>query len=122
MMGHRVIRVYPRAWRERYGAEIEEILAMSSRPTRDSLNLFMFAITKRLEWMMRKLALPFAGVLAAASLFAMGWTTKDLARGIVEIPFHWWSTIPVVGLAFAGALALWDRRGERTPKSLDRSK
>ena len=122
MKGHRVIRVYPRAWRERYGAEIEEILAVSIQPIRDSLNLFMFAIAKRLESVMRKLALPFAVLLAAASLFAMGWTTKDLARGVVEIPFHWWSTIPVVGLVFAGALALWAIRGERTPASPSRSK
>lgn len=121
MKGHRVVSVYPRAWRDRYGPEIEELLAVSTRPTRDSLNLLVFAIAKRSESLMRKLALPFAGLLAAASLFAMGWTTKDLARGIVEIPFHWWSTIPVIGLVSAGALALWGRRGERISRSPNKS-
>lgn len=122
MRGHRVLVVYPRAWRDRYGPEIEELLAVSTRPIRDSLNLLMFAMDKRLESVMRKLALPFAGLLAAASLFAMGWTTKDLARGVVEIPFHWWSTIPVIGLAFAGALAFWGRRGARISRSPNNSK
>lgn len=109
---HRVLLVYPRAWRDRYGPEIEQLLAVSTRPIRDSFNLLMFSIAKRLESVMRKLARPSAGLVAAASLFAMGWTTKDLANGIAEIPFHWWSMIPVIGLVLAGALALWDRRGD----------
>jgi hypothetical protein len=119
---HRVLCVYPEAWRDRYGPEIEELLAVSTRPIRDHLNILKFAMAKRLEFVMRKLALPFAGLLAAASLFAMGWTTKDLARGVVEIPFHWWSTIPVIGLVAAGALAFWGRRGERSSRSRNKSK
>jgi len=28
-------RLYPSAWRDRYGAEIDELLALSGRPGRD---------------------------------------------------------------------------------------
>jgi hypothetical protein len=44
-------------------------------------------------------------VLAAASLFALGYAVNDLANRITEVPQHWWSSAPVLGLGLA--LILW---------------
>jgi hypothetical protein len=46
-----------------------------------------------------------AVVLGAVSLFALGYAVNDLADGITEVPHHWWSSAPLLGLG--AALALW---------------
>jgi hypothetical protein len=48
-------------------------------------------------------------VLAAASLFALGYAVNDLANGITEVPQHWWSSAPVFGLGLALTLLVLPR-------------
>lgn len=43
----------------------------------------------------------FALVLGAVSLVAFGYNLDKLANGIVEVPFHWWSAAPVLGVGLA---------------------
>lgn len=45
-----------------------------------------------------------ATALGSAAVFCLGYAVNDLRHGIVEVPMHWWSTLPLVGLSVAGAL------------------
>ncbi|MGH2739618.1 MAG: hypothetical protein ACRDH6_03925 [Actinomycetota bacterium] len=40
-------------------------------------------------------------ILATMSLVAFGYNLDELANGIVEVPFHWWSAAPVLGVGLA---------------------
>lgn len=42
--------------------------------------------------------------LAVASSFGLGYVINNLAGGITELPRHWWSTAPLLGLVLAAAL------------------
>lgn len=47
-----------------------------------------------------------AAVVAGIGLFALGFAVNDLEDGIVEVPMHWWSTLPLLFLAAAALLWL----------------
>jgi hypothetical protein len=44
-------------------------------------------------------------VLSFGSVFALGYAVNGLADGITELPRHWWSAAPVLGLFMAAGLA-----------------
>ncbi len=48
-------------------------------------------------------------VLGIASVFALGYALNDLSGGLNELPKHWWSAAPLLGLALAGAAAMIGR-------------
>ncbi|MGH2795698.1 MAG: hypothetical protein ACRDKG_15505 [Actinomycetota bacterium] len=106
-----VVRFLPRSHRARFGAEIDGLLATSNRPVADVLNVAKQSAYWHVEALMRNAWTTSAVVLAAASIFALGYTINGLADGITELPKHWWSSAPVLGLALAGGLALIGRNG-----------
>ena len=108
-MRHPVVRIYPHDWRQRYGQEVEDLLDRSDRPMRDSVDVAVHAIAKRMENCMRRfisLIQIVATILAAVSLVGFGYALNDLAGGITEVARHWWSTIPILGFAISGAMLL----------------
>lgn len=120
-MRHAVIRMYPHDWRERYGQEVEDLLDRSDRPMRDAFDLAVHAIGKRMEnWMRRYISLIriVATTIAVVSLVGFGFALNDLAGGITEVAQHWWSTIPILGLALSGAMLLI-ARGLHSPVNGD---
>lgn len=46
-----LLRLYPRAWRERYGAELEALLEDSPPSVRDVADLIWSALLLRLRWL-----------------------------------------------------------------------
>ena len=44
--------------------------------------------------------------LAIASSFALGYAINDLSHGITELPQHWWSTAPALGLLVAALIGV----------------
>jgi hypothetical protein len=116
----RLLRLFPREWRERYGQEVEEALEHSSRPARDRLDLVRAAVSvrgqdvrSRLERAVRRAGL---GVLSGAALVLAGaagtwWSQANLSGGVGEIPRHWWSTAACLPLAAAALLAAWSSAG-----------
>lgn len=46
---------------------------------------------------------PAAIVITVISIFGLGYAVTELAEGLTELPRHWWSVLPLVGL-FLGAL------------------
>jgi hypothetical protein len=120
-----LLRLFPRAWRAAYGAEVADMLARSRRPWRDRADLLRAAVEARgdrvdelLEERMdtlRNLRIVAAG-LVALGLAGGVWATGQLRDGVLEIPLHWWSTLAVLpllaGIAL-GAVAWWPRRRSR---------
>lgn len=51
-----------------------------------------------------------AGLLAAISLLGLGYAVAELAGGVREVPQHWWSALPLLGLFLAAFAALAARR------------
>ncbi len=47
-----------------------------------------------------------AALLAAISLFGLGYAEAELVGGLREVPQHWWSALPLVGLLVSAATAL----------------
>lgn len=54
-----------------------------------------------------------AALIAAISLFGLGYVEAELAGGFQEVPQHWWSALPLVGLVVSAATALAARRYSR---------
>jgi hypothetical protein len=107
-----VLRLFPRWWRERYGEEIADHLAHSSRPGRDRLDL-LFAMA--LMWADDMRRCPMQSTLAwtrtAAAVFTAGgaattlWATSALEGGVTDLLQHWWSTAALLPLTAAVAVA-----------------
>ena len=51
-----------------------------------------------------------AGVLAAISLFGLGYAVAELTGGVREVPQHWWSALPLLGLFLSALTFLTARR------------
>jgi NADH:ubiquinone oxidoreductase subunit 6 (subunit J) len=81
--------LYPRTWRDRYGREMVELLAVSKRPWRDGVNI---AVHAALAWTEVAMVKVIILIVAAASLMLFGFTLGQLAGGVHEIPQHWWSS------------------------------
>ncbi|MDQ3663169.1 MAG: hypothetical protein M3353_00720 [Actinomycetota bacterium] len=99
----RLLWLYPRRWRRRFGLEVEELLAASSRPVRDRLDLLVAApgvvlAQLRSEGSMNKLdamRMALAMVLGAGvALTAVA--VSQLENGVVELGQHWWSGAPAL--------------------------
>ena len=108
----RLLRLFPREWRERYGREVEEALEHSTRPARDRFDLVRAAVSIRRQTMERAVRSAGLGVLSGAALLLAGaagawWSQANLSEGIGEIPRHWWSTAACLPLAAAVLLAAW---------------
>lgn len=54
--------------------------------------------------------------VVALSLFLLGYATAELSGGIGEVPNHWWSTLPVLGIGIGLGLS-WFARSR--PGTLD---
>ena len=105
----------PARLRERYGEEIQELLSDSRRPTADLLDIVRQSARWHLEGYAMNIWRTFAIVLATVSVFALGYAVNGLAGGISELPEHWWSGAPLLGLVGAGVLAAIGRlRGRST--------
>ena len=88
-----VLRLYPRAWRDRYAAEVDELLARSDRPRRDQLNLVVHAPVASNQLPTVAVVLRF---VAALSLLVLGFAIGQLSHGVSEVPAHWWSSAAAV--------------------------
>jgi hypothetical protein len=55
-----------------------------------------------------------AALLAAISLVGLGYVEAELAGGLPEVPHHWWSTLPLLGLLVSAATALAAHRLSKT--------
>jgi hypothetical protein len=117
-----LLLLFPRRWRERYGAEVDDALQASTRPVRDGLDLLasvpsawlgeVDARLGRRPGLRRRLEVAGA-VLAVAGAVASAWAVTALRDGIVELPSHWWSTAAAVPLACGVGIVAVARRGRR---------
>lgn len=114
------MRMLPVQIRTSHGAELEDLLACSTRPVRDRADIIIAATGLRLG--RATLPLLVAAVIGICAL-ALGLVVaiENLQRGLIEIPDHWWSTFAGAGLAgslFAAIVlglahrsaAAWNRR------------
>ena len=63
---------------------------------------------------MGKRALLIGGLsLVVVGVFGVGYTVRDLARGITEAPSHWWSTAPWIGIVLGSGLLVLARKNQR---------
>jgi len=49
-------------------------------------------------------------LVAAISLFGLGYAAAELAGGLREVPNHWWSALPLFGLLVSAATSLTAHR------------
>lgn len=123
----RWLRLFPKAWRARYGAEVTEALSASHRSTvADVVDLLVAAaaawgdhFTDRLDGrraLMRLLRVASL-VLVGLGVASVAWATAELRSGITELPRHWWSTLAAAPLAAGAVLAwmAWRPSGMRRP-------
>jgi hypothetical protein len=105
-----LVRLYPRAWRLRYGRELADLLAESEHPWRDSLNVALHAV---LAWTEVTVFKAMNLIVAACSLVLFGFTIGQLDGGVREIPQHWWSSISaaVALVAVTGTIVSLTRTG-----------
>ena len=67
---------------------------------------------------MRRRVLLIGGLsLLPVGVFGAGYTLRDLARGITEMPLHWWSTAPWIGIVLGVTLLVLARISDRRPTS-----
>jgi hypothetical protein len=113
----RLISLFPREFRARYGEEILELLESSDHPTRDRIDIVQSAGRLRMEDILKNRISPMivtAVAIGAASLTAFVLAVPELAGGLRDVPQHWWSSIPVLGMASASTLAILDlKRADR---------
>lgn len=105
----KLIRLYTAEFRARYGEEVAALLAASDHPVRDRIDIFVHAVQERMETTMKSttsIVLIAAAILGAASLVTFGYAVAELAGGIREVPNHWWSTLPLVGIAISATAVL----------------
>jgi hypothetical protein len=92
--------------RRRFGPEIAGLLGASGRPISDVVDVAKHVVLWNAEEIVRKPIHVVAGLLAAGSLFALGYAVAGLADGIAELPRHWWSVAPLGGLLASLVLVL----------------
>jgi small-conductance mechanosensitive channel len=108
-----LIWLFPRSWRERYGEEIADHLAHSTRSGRDRLDL-LIALAPMWSDDRRRLSMHAARRwprIAAAALVGIGaaatlWAASELEGGASELLHHWWSTLAVLVPLTAAAVAV----------------
>jgi hypothetical protein len=98
----------PASWRDRYGAEVHDLLDASGWRLRDILDVVWLGLTLRTE-ALRRLSMIYytIGLLLLGAGVAGGlWSAAELTNGISDIHEHWWSTAAFVGPAAAGSSLL----------------
>lgn len=101
----RLLRVLPEPWRSRFGAEINDAMAMSHKPLEDRVDLIRWGVRLRMEQTARKFMM--AGtVFVVAGALSLAWAAGELNEGIAEIPRHWWSMLASFPFAIGVALLL----------------
>lgn len=107
----RLIRLYPRSFRGRYGDELSDLLAASDCPGRDALDLLVHAAVVHLEVPMSRPIRTATGAVATVMLVFCGLALGELRDGVVEVPQHWWSALAAIGAATSvGVSAVVHRR------------
>ncbi len=98
----RLLWLYPRRWRRRFGLEVEELLAASSRPVRDRLDLLVAAPGVVLAQLrsgdtmtLATLRMGLAVALGAGLALTVVALTQ-LENGLVELGQPWWSGAPAL--------------------------
>lgn len=98
-----LIRLFPRSWRERYGEEIADHLAHSTRSGRDRLDLLIALAPMWSDDRRRRStrATHRWTRIGAAAVMAIGaattlWATSELEGGVTDLLQHWWSTLAVL--------------------------
>ena len=104
-----ILWMVPKRRRDRYGEEIGALLE-GTRGSSDLVDVAGQALRWQMEESTRDLWGILALILAAVSLFALGFAVNGLAGGVTELPRHWWSTAPVLGLVAAAAFGYAGRR------------
>lgn len=100
------MRLYPSAWRARYGAEMADLLAERPPTWRDSIDLLRGALDAHLHPRSPSRLPAFAGILAGAA-----WTVVALAVLAEPVPPDWpgflaWTLVPGLIGAVAGLVAV----------------
>jgi hypothetical protein len=116
----RLLRLFPKAWQAAYGEEVADLLASSTQPWGDRLDLVRAAARVRTDQLnggtiiMRALRVIAIGLLGLG-LAGGGWAATQLTDGVVEIPMHWWSSLAVLPLPVGIVLAVlaWRPRRHR---------
>lgn len=114
-----LMRLFPRAWRARYGDEIADHLGRSTRPARDWLDLLIALgpvwfdeSARRLPMLVSRVWMrAVAAALCAVGIVTIALVTTELQHGLVELPRHWWSAPAPLPLAAAVALLAGFRVG-----------
>ncbi len=117
----RLVRLFPKDWRERYGEEVADLLAHSERPARDALDVLRAVVSVRMDealgrrrMRMRRTLVVSVGLLALG-LVGVIWATGELEDGLVEVPRHWWSAAAAVPLIAGIALSAFALRERARP-------
>ena len=58
-----------------------------------------------------------AVLLAVVSLFGLVLAVPELENGLRDVPRHWWSALPLIGLLSGGAFAVGALKGRRFRKT-----
>ena len=95
-MDRLIIASLPRDVRARYGEEISEILAESTRPVRDRADIVLAALGLRLGSALPALVAAALVSVALAGV-AIFHSVANLQGGVGEIGRHWWSTFALAG-------------------------
>ena len=114
----KLLWLYPRRWRRRFGAEVEEMLAQSQRPIGDRIDLVVTApgvllAHLRSEDNVSKLdamRIGLAVVLGAGVALTVVAATQ-LENGVAEVGQHWWSGAPALLIVVSAAGLVVARRG-----------
>lgn len=108
----RALGLYPRRFREEFGDDLilfyDDLVADlgSKRAARRALRDLISTVPRyRLEalmkWIHHNLAVLAAGAAAVLATVWLFTAVDDLAGGWSDTLRHWWSTLPVVALAFS---------------------
>jgi len=116
-----LLALFPRRWRDRYGAEVAEMLATSTTPHRDRLDLVRTAATVHIDRLRKKTAMRRAILLSSFLLIVVGILTTSRAAaqtrfGLTEVPMHWWGALALTPLLLGavGVLIVVLTRRRRT--------
>jgi hypothetical protein len=103
-----LLRLYPKAFRERYGDEVLEMINRSDHPRRDALNVAVHASRLRLQTLITHPLRHLLDVIVVLAVFDLGYTVNDLHGGVSEVHHHWWSSfaLAVTALTITARLAV----------------
>jgi hypothetical protein len=103
-----LLRLYPKAFRDRYGDEVVELINRSDHPRRDALNVAVHASRLRLKTLIGRPLRHLLDVIVVLAVFVLGYTVNDLHGGVSEVHHHWWSSfaLAVTALTIAARLAV----------------